>query len=66
MSAMNIKNRNKMKHILVYLLAFTLFTACDSDQDDLINPDEEQNVNPEEGNSGQCNSSVDLVHKKKS
>ena len=48
---MNIKNRNKMKQILVCLLAMTFFTACDSDQDDVINPDEEQNVNPEEGNS---------------
>ena len=48
---MNIKNRNKMKQILVCLFAMTFFTACDSDQDDVINPDEEQNVNPEEGNS---------------
>ena len=48
---MNIKNRNKMKQILFSLLAFTLITACDNDHDDVISPDEEQNVNPEEGNS---------------
>ena len=48
---MDIKHRNKMKHILFCLLAFTFFTACDSDKDDVIKPNEEQNINPEEENS---------------
>ena len=51
MYATNMKHRNKMKQILVCLFAFTLFTACDRDQDDVMNPNEEQTVNPEEGNS---------------
>ena len=46
---MNINHRNKMKQILVCLLAMTLFTACDNDQDGVMNPDKEQNINPEEG-----------------
>ena len=46
---MNINHRNKMKQILVCLLAMTLFTACDNDHDGVMNPDKEQNINPEEG-----------------
>ena len=40
-----------MKQLLLGLLAFTLVTACNSDQDEVTKPDEEQNVNPDEENS---------------